>query len=118
MGARLKKFWRVWDKKAVDPWVVQILKEGYQILFLGHRAPPLALLPRDFPSYRGSREKFLALQKEAEEMLEKHAIEKVEDQSPGFYNRLFLVPKQGGKWRPVLDVSRLNKFVLKTKFSM
>ena len=51
-------------------------------------------------------------------MLEKNAIEEVEITTPGFYNRLFLVMKASGAWRPVLDVSRLNKFVVKTKFSM
>ena len=51
-------------------------------------------------------------------MLTKKAIETIVPGDPAFYNRLFLVPKPGGKWRPVLDVSRLNKFVCKTKFSM
>ncbi|XP_064111450.1 uncharacterized protein LOC135218938 [Macrobrachium nipponense] len=52
-------------------------------------------------------------------MLEKGAIEPVlELESPGFYNCLFLVPKASGGWRPVLDVSALNVFVEKTKFTM
>ena len=51
-------------------------------------------------------------------MLEKAAIERVQEINPGFYNRLFLVLKASGTWRPVLDVSRLNTFVTKTKFSM
>ena len=51
-------------------------------------------------------------------MTQKNAIEEVKDDSPGFYNRLFLVLKASGTWRPVLDVSRLNNFVIKTKFSM
>ncbi|XP_068214331.1 uncharacterized protein [Palaemon carinicauda] len=49
----------------------------------------------------------------------KGAIELVlELASPGFYNRLFLVPKSSGGWRPVLDVSALNIFVEKTKFTL
>ena len=48
----------------------------------------------------------------------KGAIEEVPGKDPGFYNRLFLVMKASGSWRPVLDVSRLNKFITKTKFSM
>ncbi|XP_066962241.1 uncharacterized protein [Macrobrachium rosenbergii] len=52
-------------------------------------------------------------------MLEKEAIELLHAPlSPGFYNRLFLVTKASGGWRPVLDVSALNVFVQKTKFSM
>ena len=45
------------------------------------------------------------------EMLEKGAIHLVTDNSLGFYSRIFMVPKQGGKWRPVIDLSVLNKFI-------
>ena len=96
MGARLQEFWETWEGKSVDPWVVSVIRDGYQIPFLNHRLPPLSPLPRDFPSYLGSREKFLALQKEVQEMLAKQAIERVTTIDPGFYNRLFLVPKKGG----------------------
>ena len=72
----------------------------------------------EYQSYIGNREKFLALQEEVNQMLGKGAIEEVMSPTPGFYNRLFLVKKASGAWRPVLDVSRLNKFVIKTKFSM
>ena len=37
---------------------------------------------------------------------------------PGFYNRLFLVPKPNGKWRPILDLSRLNLFLNTGTFKM
>ena len=95
---------------------MEVLREGYQIPFLA--PPPLSLQPQEFPSYLGNQEKWETLQKEVEDMLTKGAIEPVVDQLPGFYNRLFLVQKASGKWRPVLDVSRLNTFVRKTKFSM
>ena len=29
----------------------------------------------------------------------------------GFYNRLFLVPKQKNRWRPIWDLSNLNQFL-------
>ena len=41
-------------------------------------------------------------------MIKKQAIEEVAHPNPRFYNRLFLVPKQGGTWCLVLDVSKLN----------
>ena len=100
----------------MDPWVLEVVKEGYQVPF--HHHPPLSPVPLDFPSYRGNPEKFLALQEEVNQLIQKAAIEEVTDNSPGFYNRLFLVLKASGKWRPVLDVSRLNNYVVKTKFSM
>ena len=49
----------------------------------------------------------------------KKAIESVENiNSPGFYSRLFLVPKKDGSWRPVIDLSALNRYISPTKFKM
>ena len=36
----------------------------------------------------------------------------------GFFSRLFLVPKKGGTFRPVIDLSFLNKFVENSHFQM
>ena len=116
VGARLSHFWQAWEKYPIDPWVISVLKQGYEIPF--HHSPPLSLIPQEFPSYLGNQEKFEALEKEVSEMLVKNAIEEVSGQEPGYYNRLFLVQKASGAWRPVLDVSKLNKYVTKTKFSM
>ena len=38
--------------------------------------------------------------------------------SLGFYSRLFLVPKPHLRWRPVIDLSRLNTFLLVERFKM
>ena len=51
-------------------------------------------------------------------MLSKDALEVVLDLGPGFYSRLFLVEKVMGGWRPVIDLSHLNKFDLQTPFKM
>ena len=51
-------------------------------------------------------------------MLTKDALEIVLDPGPGFYSRLFLVEKAMRVWRPVIDLFRLNKFVLHTLFKM
>ena len=37
---------------------------------------------------------------------------------PGFYGRIFVVPKSSGGWRPVLDLSSLNRFLLVLHFRM
>ena len=50
---------------------------------------------------------------------DKNAVEPVENQnSLGFYNRLFLVPKPNNRWRPVLDLSTLNTFLNTESFKM
>merc|ERR1711911_474569 len=52
-------------------------------------------------------------------LLAKDAIEPVAmPASPGFYGRLFVVPKPDGSWRPILDVSALNIYVRQTRFKM
>ena len=49
----------------------------------------------------------------------KNAVELVQNQtSLGFFNRLFLVPKPNNKWRPILDLSKLNLFLKAEKFKM
>ena len=51
--------------------------------------------------------------------MDKNAIELVHNQtSLGFFNQLFLVPKPNNKWRPILDLSKLNLFLKVEKFKM
>ena len=53
------------------------------------------------------------------QLMNKKAIELVHNQtSLGFFNRLFLVPKPNNKWRPILDLSKLNLFLKVEKFKM
>ena len=53
------------------------------------------------------------------QLLNKNAVELVSTQtSLGFYNRLFLVPKPNNWWRPILDLSILNKFLKTESFKM
>ena len=50
-------------------------------------------------------------------MVQKGAVEPASP-SPGYYSRMFMVPKATGGWRPIIDLSVLNNFVVKTKFKM
>ena len=52
------------------------------------------------------------------EMEMKGAIEVVRTPSPGFYSRLFLVPKARGTWRPIIDLSVLNTHIQCPSFKM
>ena len=53
------------------------------------------------------------------QLVNKNAVEPVADQkSPGFYNRLFLVPKPNNRLRPILDLSTLNTFLNTESFKM
>ena len=52
-------------------------------------------------------------------LLSKNVIKRVENvKSLVFYSRLFLVPKPHQRWRPVIDLSRLNTFLHVEEFKM
>ena len=53
------------------------------------------------------------------QLIDKNAVELVRNKtSLSFFNRLFLVPKPNKKWRPILDLSKLNFFLKAEKFKM
>ena len=71
------------------------------------------------------RSEYKALQKDQalatciQSLLSKNEIERVENvKSLGVYSRLFLVPKPHQRWRPGIDLSRLNTFLHAEKFKM
>ena len=99
----------------MDAWVVEVLREGYKILF--SRGPPLSDQPLPMPSYSPSSIRGKALEKEFQDLLLKRAIERA-PQTPGFYSRLFVVQKDSGAWRPIIDLSTLNTYIASQHFHM
>ena len=80
--------------------------------------PSLVRFPLIQSEYK-ARQKDQALGTCLQSLLSKNAIERVENvKSLGFYSRLFLVPKPHERWRPVIDLSRLNTFLHIEKFKM
>ena len=115
MGGILLHFAHVWAEHDCLPWVVKVLAEGYRPKF--RLVPPLTRQPPLFGRLQSpKREARLDL---VRAMLEKEAIEPVQDVSfPGFYSLLFLIPKVTGGWRPVIDLSTLNRYLDIPTFSM
>ena len=87
--------------------------EGYSLPFSS--LPPLTS-PVFLASYQNP-EKRRALHDAVKDMEMKGAIEVVRT-PPGFYSRLFLVPKAGGTWRPIIDLSALNTHIQCPSFKM
>ena len=108
-------YWGVWESLGADPWVVQVLRFGYVIPF--HSPPPLSSTPIPLPSYTPSSIRGIALAAAVKDLLSKGAIEPASS-GPGFYSRLFVTPKVTGGWRPVIDLSFLNRFVRLSHFRM
>ena len=89
---------------------------GYCLPFLS--APPLSNVPIPMLSYSPTSIKGAALEEVTLGLIAKGAVELAPLPSPGFYSRLFVVWKTSGSWRPVIDLSHLNRFVDVSPFQM
>ena len=98
-------------------WVLSVVESGFLIPW--ERDPaPLSLVPWFVPP-PSCQVAAAALADEVRALLAKQAVEELlPPVSPGFYGRIFVVPKATGGWRPVLDLSPLNRFVDKVRFKM
>ena len=95
---------------------MSVLKDGYSLPF--RERPHLSRFPLVVSKYANPT-KSKALVAALSALRQKQAVEKVVVQSSlAFYNRLFLVPKPNGKWRPILDLSKLNLFLATGTFKM
>jgi len=94
-----------------------VVETGFRLMWDSCKAPlrnsvPAVRLAADVAAHS-------TLSAEVEKLLQKRAIEQVPRlDSPGYYGRLFTVPKATGGHRPVLDLSRLNLFLVKQPFRM
>ena len=95
---------------------MEVLRWGYQIPF--RWAPTLSRDPIPLPAYAPKSIRGKALEEEVQALLNKGAIELAPLPSTGFYSRLFVVMKDSGAWRPVIDLSTLNLRVQQTSFKM
>ena len=87
---------------------VEVLREGYRILF--SRRPQLSDQPLPMPSYSPSSMWGTALEQEFQDLLHIQAIG-LAPRAPGFYGRLFVVQKDSGAWRPIIDLSTLDTYI-------
>ena len=94
---------------------MEVLREGYRILF--SRRPTLSDQPLPMPSYTPSSIRGKALEQEFPDLLHKQAIEQA-PQTPGFCSHLFVVQKDSGAWRSIIDLSTLNTYIASQRFHM
>lgn len=108
---------QAWVDMGASEWALTVLRTGYSLVWDSERAP-LTDKPIRFPLpvLQAAQE---VLDIEVKTLLDKRAIAVVKDPSTkGFYCRLFTVPKATGGFRPVLDLSPLNKFLRHIHFKM
>ena len=114
VGARLHQFWEKWEALGLSPKVVTTLREGYTLPF--RFRPNLTRSPTVISNYHNPAKHSFLLEA-LYQLIDKNAVEPVENQnSLGFYNRLFLVPSfkmetpetiraslQAGEWVTSID---------------
>ena len=116
VGGRLRSFSRDWQENNCLSNVLNIITNGYVLPFLSK--PNLVRFLLIISEYK-ALPKDQALADCIQSLLSKNTIERVENvKSLGFYSRLFLVPKSHQRWRPVIDLSRLNTFLHVEKFKI
>ena len=107
---------QTWLDQGTGPKIVQMLKEGCSLPF--QIQPNLTRSPTVITCYVNPHRNSYLLEA-LHQLIDKNAVELVHNPtSLGFFNRLFLVPKPNNKWRPILDLSKLNLFLKVEKFKM
>ena len=86
--------------------------KGFEIDF---HSTPVQSCP---PVTRASFSETQLIDAEVQDLLKKGPIQEVSPSDQTFYSRLFLVPKKEGTYRPVIDLSSLNRFVRHVHFQM
>ena len=96
--------------------MLSVVRDGLSLQFV--EMPPLSSRPLPFRLPQDDV-KAEVLRHEVHTMLTKQAIVPVlNPNTPGFYSLIFLVPKKNGQWRPVIDLSSLNRYLHLDKFKM
>ena len=111
VGGRLAHFAQNWTEITDNKWVLSLIRKGYRIPF--KERPILSPNPTFFQQPLS-----LQLEEEVASLLSKGAVEEIIPECPGYYSRIFLVPKKNGKLRLIIDLSVLNHSVYTETFKM
>ena len=112
VAGSIKPRLELWEDVTSDPNVLQNV-EGIKIQF---DSPPFQdKVPREYKFNEHQKE---FIEKEIFELLDKNVIVEIEDVSECFVSNIFLRPKPDNKFRMIIDLSDLNKFVTHNHFKM
>ena len=115
VGGKLAHYQDHWKKLFPQhPEIVRKVSQGILIAF--DDVPPSLLR---YPLHLPSNDKTANLLHAVQKLQVSQAIEEVMDiTSPGCYSRLFLVPKPDGSFPPIIDLKKLNQFLIVPSFKM
>ena len=112
VGGRLSLFIHNWEVLTRDHWVLATVR-GYHLPL--SRYPSQGKVPGK-PMMDTIREKALA--EEISSLVEKGAVAPIKKHQVRLTSPLFVVPKSGGGWRPIIDLQQLNQYVDSPHFKM
>ena len=95
-----------WLKITKNLWVLDTVKNGYQIEFNVFPQGSSFMNEIQF-----CKQKTEIVSTEIDKLLMKGAIKEVDSVEDQFISNLFLVPKKDGSFRPVINLKKLNLFV-------
>ena len=118
-GQRLQRHVQAWEKFETSRVVRSLVKHGYKMDFV---VPPKLTGPNEKFATRLPAEQMKIVRAEVAGFLKKGAVRKLSlseaRATPGYYSKLFCVPKPGNKWRMIIDMRGLNSCILKHGFKM
>ena len=118
-GERLKSFVQQWKEFQASRGIRKLVQFGYKMKFdtLPKLSQPRATFATSLPE-----EQMNVVRASVAEFVAKGAVRKLSKDeaknSPGFYSKLFTVPKPNGSWRMIIDMRKLNSHISKKKFKM
>ena len=95
-----------WQGITQDPWVLSVVKEGYQIELV---SKPCQMVPPFQPTFRPEMNALVDI--EVQEMVLKGAIIEVSPTPGKYVSTIFLVTKKNGGMGPVINLKYLNHLV-------
>ena len=114
-AGRLRHFVNNWEQLTSDHWILGTVC-GFRLEFTSHPAPS-EIQGRHRTSL--SRDNEALLTSEIQAMLEKGAIERIDEAQRYFVSPFFAVPKDDGqKIRPIVDLRALNSHIEYHHFKM
>ena len=114
MGCRLQAFLPAWAAITDDRFVLSVIRNGFAI----ELAEPIPGGVLRVPTRAGSRQSQAALAPEITVLLRKRAIERVKDHPRLCLSPVFVVPKRSGKFRMILNLKAINRYIRPVHFRM
>ena len=117
VGGKLAHYQVHWRKLFPQhPEIVRKVSQGILIAF-DDVPPSLLRYPLELPNNNKTADLLHAVQKlQVSQTIEEEEV--MDTTSPGYYSRLFLVPKPDGSFRPIIDLKKLNQFLIVPSFKM